>query len=227
MSKSKKTMKELVAYAKRRAKEHHKYGRSHPMSWNTHFDCHWMTRNIYKDCGYPSIYNRIIKKGKPYFYKKPWASNRLGPYLAAHRKSGLTPSLLRGGDIVVRPLSGGGGYHSAIYIGGGKVAETTGTAKGGRGSHIGRLTKKYTYAFRVPEPYSAKYEVLKTRAVRKSWTSKSEALRKLKPGTIFKVDKRRGNWVHVTKIRIGKEWKTVKGWVCIQGKSGKRCKKIK
>lgn len=217
---SKKSMKELVAYAKKRAKEHHKYGRKSPMSWNGHFDCHWFTRMVYKDCGYKDIYNRIAKKGSPHFYKKPWASNRLGPYLVAKRKSGLKTSQLKPGDIVVRPFSGGGGYHSAIYIGDGKVAETTTN----KGSHIGKLTKKYTYAFRVPEEkpavkHEAQYEALKNRAIRKSADSSSDKLAILKKGKKFRSTKKKGNYVY--------GYARIYGWISLKSKNKDCCKKIK
>lgn len=221
----KKTMKELVAYARKRANEHQKYSQKKGMSWKTHYNCHWMTAHIYKDCGYPTIYKRISGGGKPYFYKKPDAKNHLGPYLVQKRKAGLVQSKLRPGDIVVRRLKTANGYHSAVYLGGGKVAETT----SGRGAHIGKLTKKYIMAFRVPEPYKATYEVTHTRALRASWTAKSTAKKKLPKGTKFKCNYRRGNWVHAYRIfdEIAEKWVKCDGWVCLKSKNGSRCKKIK
>lgn len=217
----KKTMKELVAYAKKRANQHTKYGRKYPMSWKTHYDCHWMTKNIFNDCGYPEVYKRIAGD----FWKSPDGKKHLGPYLVQRKKSGLDKSKLKPGDIVVKRLKNYDGYHSATYIGGGKVAHTT-SAKGC--SNIGKLTKKYIMAFRIPEPYTAEMEVIKTRALRKNWTSKSETLQKLKQGTRFKTNKRRGRWVHVSRIRVGNKWEKVSGWVCIKTSAGeKRCKKIK
>ena len=206
-----KSMKELVAYAKKRANAHTKYGQKAPMSWNTHYDCHWFTRNVYKDCGYPDVYNRIAKKGSPHFYQKPWADNRLGPYLAVHRKEGLKTSQLKPGDIVIRPLAKVKGYHSAIYIGDGKVAETTSN----KGSHIGKLTKKYTHAFRVPEPkgtetvkHEAQYELLANRALRKSASSTADKIVALKKGKKFKATKKKGNYVY--------GYARVYGWICLK-----------
>lgn len=223
----KKSMKELVAYAKKRAKEKHKYGRKYPMSWNTHFDCHWFTSHVYKDCGYPDIYKRITKKGTPHFYKKPWADNRLGPYLAVHRKAGLKTSQLKPGDIVVRPFSGGGGYHSAIYIGDGKVAEAVGS-----GTRLGPLKgRHYIMAFRIPdgspkpEPktveHVAKYEVTakEGRNVKKKATSDSKLIIRIAKGAKFYSDKKKGNWVHgYTKIY---------GWINIRSKGKDHAKRIK
>lgn len=210
-----KSMKGLVAYAKKRAKAHTKYGQKSPMSWGGHYDCHWFTRNVYKDCGYPDVYNRIAKKGKPHFYQKPWADNRLGPYLVAHRKAGLKTSQLKAGDIVIRPLAKVKGYHSAIYIGDGKVAETTTN----KGSHIGKLTKKYTHAFRIPEPkeavkHEAQYEALANRAIRKSASSTADKVFTLKKGKKFRTTKKKGSYVY--------GYARVYGWVNI-----KKCKKVK
>ena len=221
----KKTMKDLVAYAKKRAKEKHKYGRKNPMSWNTHFDCHWMVKNIYKDCGYPEIYNRISGN----YWRDPANKKYLGPYLVQRRAKGLDKTKLRPGDIVVRKLASGTGYHSAIYVGDGKVAETTGTAKGGRGAHIGKLTKKYVMAFRIPEPYKATYEVVKKRALRKKFTMKSENQRTLQPGTKFKCNYRRGSWVHAYRIfdEIAEKWVKCSGWVGLKSKGKNTCKKTK
>ncbi len=141
-----KSIKELVAYAKKRAKEKHKYSRRKGMAWSTHNDCHWFTSHVYKDCGYDDVYKRITKKGKPAFYKKPWASSRLGKYLAAYNPSGLKQKQLKPGDIVCRPQKIGG-YHSGIYVGDGKIAEAVPPH-----TRIGKLDKRWKYAFRAPEP---------------------------------------------------------------------------
>ena len=221
----KKPMKDLVAYGKKRAKEKHKYGRKRPMSWNTHFDCHWFTRNVYKDCGYPKIYKRISGD----FWRRPDGKAHLGPYLVQRKEAGLDKAKLRAGDIVVRKLASGTGYHSAIYIGDGKVAETTGTAKGGRGTHIGKLTKKYIMAFRIPEPYKATYKVVKKRTLRKKFRKKSEKLAVWDAGTKFKCNYRRGYWVHAYRVfdEITEKWVKCNGWVCVKGETGTKCKKVK
>lgn len=221
---AKKSMKELVAYAKKRAKEHHRYGRKKPMSWSTHFDCHWFTSHVYKDCGYDDVYKRITKKGKPAFYKKPYSKSRLGVYEVIHMRKGLLPTRLKAGDIVIRKLASGVGWHSAIYVGNGKVAETTTN----KGSHIGKLTKAYKYAFRIPEPkkketktveHVADYELLEYRNVRKSWGSKSTLVKKIKEGTKVHTTKKHGNWVYVPKL---------KGWICTKNSKNKSCvKRIK
>ena len=226
---AKKTMKELVAYAKKRAKEHHKYktGKKVKMSWNTYFDCHWFVKTVYKDCGYKDIYNRMNNGG---YWKKPWRKQYLGPYLVQHNSKGLKESKLKPGDIVIRHLTHHNGYHSAIYVGNGKVAETT----SGRGSHIGKLTKRYTHAFRIPEPekkvvptpkkevktveHVATYQALEARNVKKSYSSKSDKIISIPKGKKFKTTKKHGNWVYGTV--------SFKGWICIKSKGKSHCKKI-
>lgn len=170
---AKKSMKELVAYAKKRAKEKHKYVRSGKKSWAVGFDCHWFTSHVYKDCGYTDVYNRISKSGTPHFYKKPYDKTRLGVYKVIHRASGLKQSELLPGDIVCKPLSFTTGYHSAIYVGDGRVAETTSNS----GSRIGRLTSKYVYAFRIPDGSSDKKETVKKETAKKE-PAKKETIKK-------------------------------------------------
>lgn len=215
---AKKSMEELVAYAIKRAKQHIRYSQKRGMSWKTHCNCHWFTSNVYKDCGYDGVYKAINHGGKPHFYKKPWAKNRLGKYLVSYRKKGLLEKNLKPGDIVVRKLRSGVGYHSAIYIGNGKVAEATRPR-----TRIGKLTKKYTHAFRVPEgnvSHKDTYQVVykKGLVARKSPTTKSERVCKVEYKTKLTSSKKKGTWLYFPKI---------KGWLHRKGKNGTYLKKVK
>lgn len=197
---AKKSMKELAAYAKKRAKERHKY-KIGGWSWKTGLECHAFTGKVYKECGYTDVYNRIRRKG---FYKKPWADKYLGKYLAVRMSKGLLPTRLKEGDIVIRKNGVLKGYHTAIYIGDGKVAEAV---KGG--TRIGKLTKKFTMAFRIPEEKKkpvkkTKYKVVRKKGanIRKSPSVKSEKLGVYKHNTIFETSASKGLWV-----------KSPKGWI--------------
>lgn len=219
----KKTRKELVAYARKRAKEKHKYKKG--WSWKNGLMCHAYVGLCYKECGYPEVIKRLKKKG---LYKAPWQNKYLGKWKLKHKASGLTDKDLQAGDIIFSKIIKHGkhiGWHSAIYLGDGKVGEALSRC----GTHIGKLGKRFKWAFRVPTIHEATYEVTVGRKLRKSWTSKSEAQKKLPKGTKFKTSYKRGNWVKVKSIYNPKTKKRDKcsGWVCIKSKSKNTCKKIK
>lgn len=217
----KKPMNELVTHAKKRAKEKHKY-KVGGWSWKTGLECHAFTAKVYKECGYTDVYNRIKKKG---FYKKPQAGKYLGKYLQCSTPSGLKAKDLKPGDIVIRKNGKSlPGYHTAIYVGDGKVAEAV---KGG--TRIGKLTKKFIMAFRIPEPFTATYEVIIKRALRKSFSSKTENLKTLEPGTKFKCNYKRNGWIHAYKIYNPKtkKWDACNGWIGLKSKGKNTCKKVK
>lgn len=134
-------LEDVVEYATKRAKEHHKY-KVGGKSWETGIDCHGFTGACFGHCGYSEIKKRVWKNG---FHKKFNTSEYLDKYLVQHNEKGLDKKKLIPGDIVMRPNKSMAGYHSAIYIGNGKVAEAV-----KKGTRIGKLTKAYTYAFRIP-----------------------------------------------------------------------------
>ena len=224
-----KSMKELCAYARKKAKQKHKYGRKSPMSWNTHFDCHWFTEHIYKECGYTDVAKAINKGG---FYKHAFDKKYMGKWL--HKKKmggGFKQSELKPGDILLSWEKKV--HHSAIYLGDGKIAEMV-----KRGSRVTKLRKYFKICYRVPdrggqpepkpepkptpkpEPkkktktveHKATYKVLPKIGVnvRKSYSTKSARVGGVGCGKTVACTKKHGNWIYVPKQ---------KGWMCI--KSGK------
>ena len=145
-----KGLTKIVDYAKKRASEGIPYTNTNP-SWKG-CDCHWFTSHVYKDCGYDEVYKLMTKSGKPYLWQKPWDKTRLSKYLVQHNDKGLDESKLLPGDIIFKKLDKNpNGYHSAIYISKGKIADATHK----RGVSINKFTKKYIYAFRIPEKKEA------------------------------------------------------------------------
>lgn len=216
---AKKTRAELIAYAIKRAKEHHRYKNSGKKSWKTAVNCTWFVGLCFRDCGYTDISKRILSNG---YWKKPYSNKFLGKWLCGYRKAGLRDKDLKPGDIVVKKTKKPGVHHSGIYVGNNKVAEAVGS-----GTRIGPLKgRKYIYAFRcTPEPkkkevktveHVADYEILEYRNVRKSWGRKSAFVKKIKKGTKIHTTKKHGNWVYVPKL---------KGWVCIKNNQKKLCVK--
>ena len=117
------------------------------------------------------------------------------------------------------------GYHSAIYIGNGKVAEAVKS-----GTRIGKLTKKFTFAYRFPESlrstekstenntkkktvktveHKATYEVIAKNGsnMRARATKFSSRIGGVARGKTVKSSKKHGNWIYVPDL---------KGWICIK-----------
>lgn len=217
---AKKTRDELVAYAIKRAKEHHKYRNSGKKSWKTFVNCTWFVGLCFRDCGYTDIAKRILSHG---YWKTPYGKKFLGKWLVKYRKQGLREKDLKPGDIVVKKTRKPGVHHSGIYVGDGRVAEAVGS-----GTRIGPLKgRKYIYAFRcTPEPkkkkkkkvveHKAKYKLMEYRNCRKSYTSKSALVKKLKKNTEVETTKKCGNWVYLPKY---------KGWICMKNNAKKICLK--
>lgn len=159
-----KGLTDVVAYAKKRAKENHKYkvgGRS----WKTAVDCHGFTGLCFGDCGYPDIKARVTKKGA---HKKFNTKEYLGDYLIQYNKKGLNVKKLLPGDIVYRKNKTMPGHHSAIYVGDGKVAEAVKS-----GTRVAKITKKFTYAYRIP----AKKKAVTKTTTKKATTKKSTKIK--------------------------------------------------
>ena len=221
-----KSIPQLVDYAKKRAKEKHKYKNSGPHSWSTTVNCTYFVGRVFRDCGYTDIAARILKSK---YWRKPWGKKFLGPYLVAKAKSGkeLTESQLKPGDIVIKKTKTANVYHSGIYVGNNQVAEAVGS-----GTRLGPLKgRHYIMAFRIPdrspkpEPktveHVAKYEVTakEGRNVKKKATSDSKLIIRIAKGAKFYSDKKKGNWVHgYTKIY---------GWINIRSKGKDHAKRIK
>lgn len=211
---------DVAKYAIKRAKEHHKY-KNGGRSWTTGIDCHGFTGKCYEHCGFSGIAKRIWKKGA---HKKFNTKEYLGEYLIQHNKKGLNKKKLLPGDIVYRPFKHGGGYHSAIYVGNGKIAEAINS-----GTRVTKLTKKYTHAFRIPESardkkepapkpkkkavktvaHKATYQVVALHGsnVRARATKFSTRVGGVKKGEKVKSTKKHGNWIYVP---------AKQGWICIK-----------
>ena len=161
---AKKTGDQIAAYAAQRVKEKSAQGgivyASGSPTWNR-CDCHGFSRMVYRDCGYPEIYKNFNvypgAHGSATAGSAKTSKKGIWKYLVAYREhSGLKPSDVKKGDIVLTWHSGAGRsgkwhnaiHHSAIYIGNGKVAEVT--SKGDH-IHIGKLRRGehgFWYAFR-------------------------------------------------------------------------------
>lgn len=218
-----KTIAEVVAYAKKRAKEHHKYKNNGKHSWSTTVNCTYFVGRVYKDCGYTDVASRILKSG---YWRKPWDKKFLGKYLVAKAKKELKASQLKPGDIVIKKTSKKNVYHSGIYVGNGKVAEAVGS-----GTRLGPLKgRKYIMAFRIPDKgkktkaktieQKANYQVTASdgRNIRKSYSSKSALVKNIPKGTKFNATKKHGNWVYGSA--------KFTGWVNIKSKGKTHCKKV-
>ena len=138
-----KTMKELAAYARKKANEHHKYKKG-GSSWITGLECHSFTKLIYKECGYKGVYNRINKRG---FWKAPWKEKYLGRWLYKKDSNGLKASDLKFGDILYTSYPGS--HHTGIYVGNNQVAEAAGKCT--RVASMSNRRKKFKYCFRITE----------------------------------------------------------------------------
>lgn len=214
-------LSDVVAYAKKRAKEHHKY-KVGGKSWTTGIDCHGFSGACYGHCGFGSVKKKIWKKGS---HKKFNTKEFFAKYRVEHNKKGLKKSRLLPGDLVYRKNKSMSGYHSAIYVGDGKVAESVKS-----GTRIGKLTKKFTYAYRFPESlrntekstekstkkktvktveHKATYEVIAKNGsnVRARATKFSSRVGGVAKGKTVKSSKKHGNWIFVPDL---------KGWICIK-----------
>ena len=221
---AKKSMADLVAYAKKRAREHHKYRNSGPHSWSSTVNCTYFVGRVFRDCGYTDIAKRILKSK---YWRRPWGKQFLGPWLKVKASKGLKASQLKPGDIVIKKTKTANVYHSGIYVGDGKVAEAVGS-----GTRLGPLKgRHYIMAFRIPDgapkpaaktvEHVAKYEVTakEGRNVKKKATSDSKLIIKIAKGAKFYSDKKKGGWVHgYTKIY---------GWINIRSGGKDHCKRIK
>lgn len=212
---------DVVAYAKKRAKQHIKYRNNGPHSWTTYVNCTWFASNCFKDCGYKDVWKRMNTNK---YYAHPNGEKNLRPYFIQKNEKGLNKSKLIPGDIVIRKTSTPHVWHTAIYIGNGKVAEAVKS-----GTRIGKLTKKFTYAFRIPkkkaEPkptpkptpkpktktveHKATYEIVAKNGmnVRAKATKYSTRIGGIGKGKKVKTSKKHGNWVYVPAL---------KGWLCIK-----------
>lgn len=205
----------VAAYAKKRAKEKHAYkvgGRS----WKTAVDCHSFTSLCFEDCGYKTIAKKIRKNGA---HKKFYTKDYLGDYVVQHNSKGVNVKKLLVGDIVYRRNKTMPGYHSAIYVGNGKIAEAV-----KKGTRVSKITKAFTYAVRIPASakdkpkaktktvvHRATYTVVTKKGlnIRKNYTAKSAKIGVIEPGKIFRATKKHGNWIYGT-------YGSKKGWVCIK-----------
>ena len=209
----------VASYAKKKALEHHKY-KVGGKSWETGIDCHGFTGKCFGACGYPEIKEKVWRKGS---HKKFNTKEYLGDYLVQHNEKGLDKKKLLPGDIVYRKNKSMSGYHSAIYIGNGKVAEAV-----KKGTRVAKKTKKFTYAFRIPVKktanntensnkkttvktvaHKATYEVIAKNGsnVRSRATKFSSRVGGVAKGKAVKCTKKHGNWVYVPALN---------GWICIK-----------
>lgn len=208
---------DVAEYATKMAEGHYKYkvgGRS----FKTGIDCHGFTGACFGHSGFSKVKEKIWKKGS---YKKFNTKAYLGDYLVQHNKNGLNAKKLLPGDLVYRKNKSMSGYHSAIYVGNGKVAEAVKS-----GTRIGKLTKKFTYAYRFPESlrdktepkkksetktvkHVATYEVIVKNGsnVRARATKFSSRVGGVAKGAKVKSSKKHGDWIYVPE----KE-----GWICIK-----------
>lgn len=131
-------LQDVADFAEDKAR-HHNYPYSSG-GWNEFgkgpIQCHAFTALCFKHCGYNDVYKKIWKSS---FWKRPTVV--LKDYLISREH--LPKAEMLPGDIVCRPQSKGG-YHSAIYIGNGKVAQ-----QGSRGTTIGKYSSSFCYIFRV------------------------------------------------------------------------------
>ena len=210
-------LSDVVAYAKKRAKEKHKYKNGGSHSWKTTVNCTWFVATCYKDCGYPDIYKRMMTNK---YWRHPANKENLGPYLDQHNKKGVNKKKLLPGDILARKaITMPGVWHSVMYIGNGKVAEAVPPH-----TKIGKVTKRYVYSFRVTEKstenstkkkavktveHKATYEIVAKNGsnVRARATKFSSRVGGVARGKTVKSTKKHGNWIYVPDL---------KGWICIK-----------
>lgn len=223
---AKKSMAELVAYAKKRALEHHKYKNSGKHSWKTTVNCTWFVGHCFKDCGYTDISKRILKSK---YWRKPWGKQFLGPWLKVKAAKGkeLKESQLKPGDIVIKKTRSANVHHSGIYVGGGKVAEAVGS-----GTRLGPLKgRHYFMAFRIPDgapkpkpapktvDHVAKYKTTEKRNVKDGASSGAKLICTIPKGIVFTTSKKKGGWV--------KGYAKVPGWINIRSGGKDHAKKLK
>lgn len=214
-------LSDVVAYAIKRAKEKHKYKNGGSHSWKTTVNCTWFVATCYKDCGYPDIYKRMMTNK---YWRHPANKENLGPYLDQHNKKGVNKKKLLPGDILARKaITIPGVWHTAMYIGNGKVAEAVPPH-----TKIGKATKRYVYSFRPTEKkaekstekstkkktvktveHKATYEIIAKNGsnVRARATKFSSRVSGVAKGKTVKSSKKHGNWIYVPAL---------KGWICIK-----------
>ena len=225
-----KSIADVVAYAKKRAKEKHKYKNGGSHSWKTTVNCTWFVATCYKDCGYPDIYKRMMTNK---YWRHPANKENLGPYLDQHNKKGVNKKKLLPGDILARKaITMPGVWHSVMYIGNGKVAEAVPPH-----TKIGKVTKRYVYSFRPTEKkaeksakkstkkktdktveHKATYEVIAKNGsnVRARATKFSSRVGGVAKGKTVKSSKKHGNWIYVP---------AKQGWICIKSEDNIYLKK--